>query len=93
MAGFLHHVCVMSPDGPYIIKLAENVHKLAPYSLIRQTLRVGNAATMVHAMMRLLLAKMSVGGITNYIGLTKNADDGMNLLQRYEDSEFFWNVD
>ena len=82
LAGFLHQVCVVSPDGPYIIKLIENVHKLTPYSLVRRTLRVGNAATMISGLMKLLLAKMSVGGITNFIGLTKNADDGMNLLQR-----------
>jgi hypothetical protein len=73
---------VVSPEGPYIIKLLENVNKLAPYTLIRQTLRVGNAATMINGIVRLLLAKMSVGGITNFIGLTKNAEDGMNLLQR-----------
>ncbi len=69
-------------DGPYIIKLLESAHRLVPYSLVRQTLRVSNAATMMAAMMRLLLAKLGVGGMTNWIGLTKNADEGMNLLQR-----------
>ena len=72
----------MSADGPYLLKLIEDAHKLVPYSLIRQTLRVGNAASMINGMMKLLLAKISVGGVTNWIGLTKNADDGMNLLQR-----------
>jgi len=67
-----------------LLKLAENVHKLVPYSVIRQTLRIGNAATMIAGMMKLLLAKMSVGSISNWLGLTQNADDGMNLLQRYE---------
>lgn len=75
---------VLSPQGPYLLKLAENVHKLVPYSVIRQTLRIGNAATMIAGMMKLLLAKMSVGSISNWLGLTQNADDGMNLLQRYE---------
>jgi len=77
-------VFVLSPQGPYLLKLAENVHKLVPYSVIRQTLRIGNAATMIAGMMKLLLAKMSVGSISNWLGLTQNADDGMNLLQRYE---------
>ena len=51
--------------------------------MIRQTLRVGNAATMVNGMARLLLAKIGVGALSNWVGLTHNADDGMNLLQRY----------
>ena len=79
----MHQICVVSPDGPYLMRLVANLHKLAPYSLVRKTLRVGNAATMIHGLMKLLLTKMSVGGITNFIGLTKNADDGMNLLQRH----------
>ena len=63
-------------------KLVENIHQLAPYSVVRQTLRVSNAATMINGMLRVLLAKLSVGGLTNWIGLTSSADDGMNLLQR-----------
>jgi hypothetical protein len=51
--------------------------------MIRQTLRIGNAATMLHGMMKLLLAKVGIGAFSNWIGLTQNADDGMNLLQRY----------
>jgi hypothetical protein len=52
--------------------------------MIKQTLRIGNVATMLNGMMRLLLAKMGVGALSNWVGLTQNADDGMNLLQRYE---------
>ena len=52
--------------------------------MIKQTLRIGNAATMLNGMVRLLLAKMGVGALSNWVGLTQNADDGMNLLQRYE---------
>lgn len=61
----------------------ENVHKLLPYSMVKQTLRIGNAATMIHGMMRLLLAKVGVGALSNWVGLTQDADDGMNLLQKY----------
>jgi hypothetical protein len=78
----LHHVIVLSPEGPYLLKLLENVHRLLPYSMVKQTLSIGNAATMLNGMMRLLLAKMGVGAISNWVGLTQNADDGMNLLQR-----------
>lgn len=52
--------------------------------MVKHTLRIGNAATMLNGMMRLLLAKAGVGAILNWVGLTQNADDGMNLLQRYE---------
>ncbi|KAK0615603.1 hypothetical protein B0T17DRAFT_644607 [Bombardia bombarda] len=82
LAAFMHHVFVLSPEGSYLLKLAENVHNLIPYTIIKSTLRVGNAATMLNGILRLLLAKMSVGAISNWFGLTQNANDGMNLMQR-----------
>jgi hypothetical protein len=82
LATFLHHVFVLSPEGQYLLKLVENLHQLIPYTMIKQTLRIGNAATMINGMIKLLLAKMSVGSLTNWMGLTQNADDGVNLLQR-----------
>ncbi len=81
LAALLHHVFALSPDGPYLLKLLDNVHSLIPYKMIKQTLRIGNAATMINGMMRLLLAKLSVTGLTNWLGVTQNEDDGMNLLQ------------
>lgn len=50
--------------------------------MIKQTLRIGNAATMINGMVRIFLAKISITGMTNWVGLTANEDDGMNLLQR-----------
>ncbi|KAL2022488.1 hypothetical protein VTK56DRAFT_5317 [Thermocarpiscus australiensis] len=82
LATMMHQVFNRSAEGPYLLKLLENVHKLLPYSMVRQTLRIGNAATMLNGMIRLLLAKMGVGALSNWIGLKQNADDGMNLLQR-----------
>ncbi|OAA66827.1 px domain containing protein [Niveomyces insectorum RCEF 264] len=82
LAEFLHYVFVLSPNGRYLTKLADSIQQLVPYTLIRQTLRVSNAATMINGMMKLLLAKLSVGGLTNWMGLTTAANDGMNLLQR-----------
>ncbi|OTB01393.1 hypothetical protein M426DRAFT_64152 [Hypoxylon sp. CI-4A] len=82
IATFLHHLFVFSAEGPYLLKLVSNVHSLVPYSVIGQTLRVGNAGTMINAMVRLFLAKVSVGAISNWLGLTQNASDGMNLMQR-----------
>lgn len=75
--------------------MADSIQRMVPYTLIRQTLRVSNAASMINGMMRLLLAKLSVGGLTNWMGLTSSAEDGMNLLQRiislvlsYDSSDF-----
>lgn len=81
LASFLHHTLVLSPDGPYLQRLIVNCNRLVPYSLARQALRIGNAATMISAMTRLLLAKMSVSTVTNWIGWSRGADEGMNLLQ------------
>lgn len=73
---------VVSPEGPYLIKLIEGVNRLTPYSMIKQTLRVSNAATMISGMMKLFLAKLSLTSLSNWAGLTQSPDDGMNLLQR-----------
>ncbi|TQV94628.1 hypothetical protein V2A60_005653 [Cordyceps javanica] len=81
LAALLHHIFALSPDGQYLLKLLDSVHGLIPYKMIKQTLRIGNAATMISGMMRLLLAKLSVTGLTNWLGVTQNDDDGMNLLQ------------
>ncbi|KAI1376839.1 PX-associated-domain-containing protein [Hypoxylon crocopeplum] len=82
IATFLHHLFVLSAEGPYLLKLLDNVHSLVPYTVIGQTLRVGNAGTMINGMVRLFLAKVSVGALSNWLGLTQNAADGMNLMQR-----------
>jgi len=74
---------VLSPDGPYLARIMEQINKLVPYGLMRQTLRIGNAATMINGMLRLMLTKLSVNSITSWIGLTKANDDGLNLLQQY----------
>ncbi|OAQ96421.1 hypothetical protein LLEC1_03787 [Akanthomyces lecanii] len=81
LAALLHQIFALSPDGQYILKLLDNIHGLIPYKMIKQTLHIGNAATMINGMMRLLLAKLSVTGLTNWLGVTQNDDDGMNLLQ------------
>lgn len=83
IAAALHHVFVASPEGQYLLKLIENVYKLTPFSVVRQTLKIGNAATMLNGMIRVFLAKMGMGAVTNWFGFTSGAEDGMNLLQRY----------
>jgi hypothetical protein len=92
VASFLHHVFVMSPDGQYLVRLLENIHKLIPYYMIKQTLRVGNAASMINGMVRLVLAKLSVTAMTNWIGLTNNSNDGMNLMQQIISTILAWDT-
>lgn len=82
----------MSPDGQYLARLVENIHRLIPYYMVKQTLRVGNAASMINAMVKLVLAKLSVTAMTNWIGLTNNANDGMNLLQQIISTILAWDT-
>ncbi|KAG5961156.1 hypothetical protein E4U57_007813 [Claviceps arundinis] len=92
IATLIHQIFVLSPEGLYLLKLLDNVHSLIPYKLIRQTLRVGNAATMISGMMRILLAKLSLTSVTNWFGLTQNPDDGMNLVQRIISLVLSWDA-
>lgn len=92
LATFIHYVFIQSPEGHYILKLLDNINTLIPYTMIIQTLRIGNAATMINGMVRLLLAKLSVTSITNWVGLTANEDDGMNLVQRIMSLVLSWDA-
>lgn len=82
----------MSPDGQYLVRLLENANRLIPYMVIKQTLRVGNAASMINGMVRLILAKLSVTAMTNWIGLTNNSNDGMNLMQQIISTVLAWDT-
>ena len=66
-----------------MLRMIENVHRLLPYSVVRQSLKIGNVATMISSIMKIVLAKVSVGMVTNWMGLSSGADEGMNLLQQY----------
>lgn len=83
LASFMHYTLVLSPKGQYLLKLIDNANKLVPYLVIKQTLKIGNVATMINAMVKVGLAKMSVASVTNWMGLTRNQDEGMNLMQTY----------
>ena len=78
----MHYTLILSPKGQYLVKLMDNANKLIPWMLVKQTMKIGNVASMINAMVRIGLAKMSVTSVTNWIGLTKNQDDGLNLLQQ-----------
>jgi len=83
----MHYTLIISPKGQSLLTLLENANRLVPYTVIRQTLKIGNVASMINAMMKVVLAKMSVASVTNWIGFTSQADEGMNLMQQYVCSE------
>ena len=78
----MHYTLVLSPEGPAILRLIGSVHGMLPYTMIRQMLKIGNVASMISGVMRIILAKASVSAVTNWIGLSSGADEGMNLLQQ-----------
>ena len=78
----MHYMLILSPEGPTLLRMIESVHRLLAYTVARQTLKIGNVATMINAMMKVILAKASVGSVTNWMGWTTGADEGMNLLQQ-----------
>ena len=77
----MHYTLIISPKGQYLLTLIDLANKLVPYAIIKQTLRIGNVASMISAMMRVVLAKMSLASVTNWMGWTQTADEGMNLMQ------------
>jgi len=90
LASIMHYTLVLSPEGPTLLRMVESVHKLIPYMLIRQSLKIGNVATMLSGIMRVILAKASVASVTNWIGLSSGADEGMNLLQQIISQVLGW---
>ncbi len=82
LASLMHYTLVLSPEGPTLLRMTEGVHRLLPYVVVRQTLKIGNVASMISAMMKVALAKVSVATVTNWMGWSSGADEGMNLMQQ-----------
>ena len=81
LASFMHYTLIISPKGQYLLTLIDHANRLVPYAIIKQTLRIGNVASMISAMTKVVLAKMSVASVTNWMGWTQTAYEGMNLMQ------------
>ncbi|KAH8647116.1 hypothetical protein BX600DRAFT_518402 [Xylariales sp. PMI_506] len=92
IATLVHRVFVLSTQGQDLLKILEGAHKMIPYAVVAQTLRIGNPATMINGMMKIFLAKASVASFTNMIGLTKDASEGMNLLGRIISIVLSWDA-
>ena len=90
LGSFLHYIIVISPRGQSILPLLTKAHNLAPYFMIRQTLKIGNAASMLNGMVKLILAKMNMSTVTSWFG-GQPSDSGMNLMQQYvKRCQFTW---
>jgi hypothetical protein len=51
----VHYTLVLSPCGPSLRSLIARVHGMLPYGTIRGALRVGNAASIVGAVLKIFL--------------------------------------
>lgn len=88
----MHYVMILSPDGPYMARLLDNIIRLIPFTMMRSTLRIGNAATMINGMVKMLLTKMSINSVTSWFGLTNYSDAGMNMLQQIASTVIGWDI-
>ncbi|EXJ92981.1 hypothetical protein A1O3_01537 [Capronia epimyces CBS 606.96] len=92
LASLMHYTLILSPKGQYLLKLIDNANKLVPYMVVKQTLKIGNVATMINGLVKIGLAKMSVASVTNWMGLTQNQDEGMNLMQTIISTVLNWDI-
>jgi len=82
IASVLHYFFVEGPNATYVQKLVAKILRLVPWALLRQSLRIGNVASMINAVMALFLTKLSLSSFTNWVGLSNYQDEGMNMLQQ-----------
>ncbi|KAJ5034975.1 uncharacterized protein L3040_008242 [Drepanopeziza brunnea f. sp. 'multigermtubi'] len=81
MASFLHYILIITPEGQTMLQMMKQANALVPYTAIRSTLKIGNAATMINGVMKILLTKMTLNSVTSFFGITNSSDAGWNLLQ------------
>lgn len=54
----MHYALVVVPDGQNLVKMMDTIDTLTPYSIIKQTVRVGNVESMLKGLVKILLAKV-----------------------------------
>jgi hypothetical protein len=92
LASFLHYIFVISPVGPTLLTMMKKANTVIPWTAIRQTLKVGNAATMINGMIKLVLTKMTINSVTTFLGITNASDAGWNLLQTVISTVVNWDT-
>lgn len=55
----IHYFTVLTPEGQNIIKMMDVVDTLTPYTIIKQTVRLGNVQSMLNGIMKITLAKVN----------------------------------
>lgn len=56
----VHYFTVLTPEGQNLIKMQDLVGTLTPYTIIKQTVRMGNVQSMLNGIVKIMLAQ--VGG-------------------------------
>jgi DNA integrity scanning protein DisA with diadenylate cyclase activity len=82
ISSVLHYFFVEGPNATYVQNLVSKILRLVPWVLLRQSLRIGNVASMINAVMALFLTKLSITSFTNWMGISNAQDEGMNMLQQ-----------
>lgn len=72
-----------------MLPLLARANWMMPWRTIRGFLKMGNAASMLNAMISLLLAKMNATMVTQWFGAAKS-DRGMNLMQQIISTVLGW---
>ncbi|KAH8901469.1 hypothetical protein GQ53DRAFT_611250, partial [Thozetella sp. PMI_491] len=75
-ATIMHHFFVVMIDGQTFLQMIDLVDTLTPYTIIKQTVRIGNVSAMMNAMTKVLLAKVN----------------GKNLLQTITSKAIGWDI-
>lgn len=89
LASFFHHILVRCPEGQYLINMMENINRMYPWTLVAQTLRLGNVATMISALLKIFLGKSRVLGDTNLMQKYVTPETTETLLNTYTLAELY----
>lgn len=54
----MHYSLVIVPDGQNLVKMADTIDTLTPYTILKQTVRMGNVEGMLKGLMKVMLAKV-----------------------------------
>lgn len=92
LASFLHYILIISPEGQTMLTMMKRANSIVPYTAIRQTLKIGNAATMINGMIKIVLTKMTINSVTTFLGITNASDAGWNLLQTIISTVVNWDT-
>lgn len=57
IASFMHYILIVLPEGQTMLSMIKRANNMVPYFPIRQTLKIGNVATMINGLVNIVLAK------------------------------------